>query len=87
MTQRRASKEVRMLARRAAALTAEANMDGLDAALAVMAAAIYVSFDAAMTRRDIADWFRRLAAEFDGEEERCGRRRAAPPGCHGATSA
>lgn len=69
MTQRRrASKEVRALARRAADLAAEASLDGLDAATAVMAAAIHVSFDARMTRRDLADWFRRLAAEFEATE-------------------
>lgn len=65
---RRASKkEVRTLARRAADLALEASMDGLDAATAVMAAAIHVSFDAEMNRHDIADWLRRLADEMEAE--------------------
>jgi hypothetical protein len=76
---KKASKEVRALARRAADLAAEASLDGLDAATAVMAAAIHVSFDAHMSRRDIADWFRRLADEFEvwEREERAARLRKA----------
>lgn len=64
-----ASKQVRALARRAADVAAEASLDGLDAATAVMAAAIHVSFDARMSCRDIADWLRRLADEMDTTDE------------------
>lgn len=60
--------EVQALARRAATVAAQAALDGLDAATAVMAAAIHVSFSARMTNRDIADWLRRLANELEQSE-------------------
>jgi hypothetical protein len=66
---KRPSKEVRALARRAAALAEQASLDGLDAPTAVMAAAISVSFEQ-MSRADIADWFRRLADEMEGDAAR-----------------
>jgi hypothetical protein len=66
---KRASPEVRALARRAADVAAEASLDGLDAATAVMAAAIHVSFSSDMSNRDIADWLRRLAAELENDEQ------------------
>ena len=65
---KRPTKEVRALARQAAALAVQASLDGLDAATAVMAAAIHVSFSADMTPQDVADWFRRLAAEIEGQQ-------------------
>jgi hypothetical protein len=66
---KRASKEVRALARRAADVAAEASLDGLDAATAVMVAAIDVCFfDAGMTHREVADWFRRFANGLEAEE-------------------
>ena len=60
-------RKVLALAREAAALAIEASTDGLDAATAIMAAAIHVSFPEDMSRRDIADWFRRFADEIEGD--------------------
>jgi hypothetical protein len=66
---KRPSREVRALARRAADVAAQAQLDGLDAARAVMAAAIHIAFDARMSAADIADWLRRLAEELDQAAE------------------
>lgn len=63
----RGEAEIHALAHRAAALAVQASLDGLDAATAVMAAAIHVAFPEDMSRRDIADWMRRFAAEMEAD--------------------
>jgi len=69
MKRKRPSKEIRALARRAADVAGRAPLDGLDAARAVMAATIYVSVRAGMSREEIIDWLRRLALELEDPDE------------------
>jgi hypothetical protein len=62
---KRTHRELITLVRQAADLASEAHFDGLDPRTAVFAAAMQVAFPQSMSRRDIADWLRRLANEFE----------------------
>lgn len=62
-----ASRDVRIIARKVGDIAAEAALDGLDTVTALMAGLIYVCRRVHMSDRDIANWFRRLADEFDRE--------------------